>query len=177
MSIKKNPYGVGYSGDNFEWQDARCRCCRQPFLAKVYAMHGVPWWCTGCEAHAPAESDTLEVENARLKQHEEIYLERLSWFREKITEQQQKVKERQQQTKSALASRDKWRTILTEVRALHEQTADGKKCTCNSAWRCETRRALDMDPYRAEALATRAYQDLLRKERPFLTAPGALEDW
>lgn len=67
MSIKRNQYGVRFSGDNFQWQDARCRCCEQPFRAKVYAMHGVPLWCENCEEHAPSESESLEAENARPK--------------------------------------------------------------------------------------------------------------
>lgn len=177
MSIKKNPYGVGYSGDNYQVQDARCRCCHQPFQAKVYAMHGVPLWCENCVEHAPSDSESLEAENVRLKEHEAMYRQRLAMFRKKITDQEAEVADRRQQTKSALATREKWKTILAEVRALHEQSPDGKKCSCGLNWPCETRRVIDLDPHRADEIATRAYQDLIKRERSTFALPDLLQQF
>lgn len=167
MPIKQNPFGVGFSGDNWTNKAGRCECCTLPFSATVHAQEPVPRWCPECRGHYAVQDESVERKVERLTNHEGRLLTYLGQARDAANRLQTEVNERRAQTKSALRSREEWRAVLTEVATLHNQGVDGRKCECGVQWPCETWQVLQQDRRIAREVNTRQYRDLINETGRF----------
>lgn len=135
MAIKKNPFGVGYSGERVTETSRECACCQVEYL---WRGTGETWeWdnrCGPCKDHDPT---TPEAELVMLREHQARLVEAVRQARDLARQAKRaelnavdEVKQRRGQTASALSSRDRYREIVDAVRQEHPWAEPGH-CGCD----------------------------------------------
>lgn len=161
MSLKDNPYGVGYSGATAVMKDGRCVCCALPFSFRSWSTEPAPATCPNCESHQ--DTDDSDRTTERLLEHEPRLLAYVAAAKAAANKLQREAAGSREKVASALRSRERWQAVLTEVRSLHDE-GEHKKCRCGLAWPCETWQVLQEDKGIARELNTRAYRQLITED-------------
>lgn len=135
MAINKNPYGVGYSGENAYDRPRSCECCGIKYLWHGTAqMEALPAICPPCTKHS---DDTLELEVEAHREHQPRLIKAVSAAHEmtRATKMENsrlegENKEKRRQVAAAYKARDRYRyrSIVETFEGRHQR--DGKKCTC-----------------------------------------------
>ena len=152
MAINKNPYGVGYSGENAYDRVRWCECCGIRYLWHGTAqMEGTPAICPPCTNHS---AETLELEVEAYREHQPRLIKAVSAAHE-MTRATKAVnsrlegdnKRKGQQVAAAYEARDRYRSIVETFEGRHQR--DGKKCTCGDN-DCEILEVLNVNRPRSD---------------------------
>lgn len=152
MSLKMNPFGVGYSAGQIVTKEARCRCCGIGFsYQQMSTDDSVVRWCEPCVAHHPVANETLERRLARLEEHEPRLLAVVQQARDVAARTSAEV--RRYKAGIALAHRDREveedrrraaESLLSGVLEIHVRR--GGRCQCGLFWPCATVEVLKEEP-------------------------------
>ncbi|WP_168582369.1 hypothetical protein [Gephyromycinifex aptenodytis] len=130
MTIKQNPYGVGYSGETVGQFPATCMCCHFEFAwTGPAARRDEPHTCPPCEAHTRGPQPERDREHA--KRAVDLLRRARDMARSAKAAEKwalDKAREAGRQTAAALQSRSRARFILDWVRDRH--VTDGRSCAC-----------------------------------------------
>lgn len=135
VGIKKNPYGVGYSGYGRIEETRTCSCCQIEFIWKgtkdIYSQIPVCEQCT----HHSFESDSDKL--AAYTEHNPRLVAAVNRARDMARELKQnnqrltnEITHRRRQTAAALESRDYYRSIVTDLESNH--SLDNGRCACKN---------------------------------------------
>lgn len=142
MGIKKNPFEVGYSGEDAEREvNVRCSCCAIPFTLRcnVAEKRGVPV-CEHCVEHVKVDDEPVERRADRAEEHEERVRALLVMMSQRTAEQRDKAKRAQRWADSAQLTIDSNRSLINSISDLHLATSSG--CSCGKK-DCPTLKLLD----------------------------------
>ncbi len=147
MPIKKNPYNVGYSGED-AWRDVptACTCCLLPVTFRVNrADDDGRRVCVRCTPHEPLEGETPERRAERAEKHEALLRDRVRWLEQSKASHDREKKDARDQVSSALRSRDEYRAVVVDVAQFHLEAPSGA-CSCSKK-NCPTLKALNRSRY------------------------------
>lgn len=160
MSIKKNPYDVGYTEGKKTSIFGQCRCCQDKVVAHgVPGVDPVPDLCVDCAEHSPEPEEPVDRELLRLRTHYARKLRVELDLREQTHRLALEVSEQAEKVRSALRSRDRYREALEAIERVHRPGTD-RKCGCGRPSPCSTVRAvLDVDRHVWAEVGRRASRD------------------
>lgn len=130
MSIKKNPFGVGYSGTDAQVTATRkCACCRLPgTFTYNRTSPNDPVWCHICTSHKATDDESVETRLARSETHNVMVWERAQAMGEMAADNKRDAERQRQRVRAALQDRDLTMETLSAVEALHVLGPD--RCSC-----------------------------------------------
>jgi len=160
--IKRNPFEVGHSGGVLETRNFRCSCCDLPFRAKVrtgeveYEPH-----CDRCVPHRYLEGESLDRRLERLGEHEPRIHGYARAAADAATRMEHERNAAKQSVAGAPRSRDRWRNIIIDLSAQHQESGRRKCSACGVAWPCPTVKVIQADRSLAKDAATRAFRSMI----------------
>jgi len=163
VSIRRNPYGVGFSGEE-KWREGkvRCTCCAIPFAVRYNIkdpeFRGL---CTACEPHVPLEGESAERRAERAEEHNRRLWKVVESSARHAAERRAEVERAHEKTRFAYESRDGYRDLLAKVAQEHTETSRG--CSCGRPG-CRTQRLLDDSRYASRIRADAVWRDELESE-------------
>lgn len=163
MTIKGNPFGVGYSGEG-KWREGqlRCTCCRFMFAGRFNADDARTGVCAECVDHAPVDGEAAERRAERAERHEVMLRQRLEALGRTAAKNREKAEDARERIGSALDSRDGYRGLLIDVAREHAETLQG--CSCG-ARNCRTLALIEGSRYRRDIRSGAAWRDEVESDR------------
>lgn len=133
MGIKKNPFGVGYSGGGKIEEIRTCQCCQIEFIwtgtKDIYSQIPICSHCRKHSLHSPQQKlDALSEHQQRLVEAVQQARKMARKLKRENEELEQEVQSRRWQTAAALESRNRYQGMLEELEAIH-YVKDGH-CAC-----------------------------------------------
>ena len=143
MGIKRNPFEVGYSGED-AWRvvSERCTCCAIPFTLR-YNVADKPLApvCEHCASHVKIEDEPIERRAARAEDHEARVRELLVTMSKRNVEEREKARRAQGWADHTQFTIENYRSAVNTISDLHI-ASDANTCSCGKKG-CPTRKVLD----------------------------------
>lgn len=138
-----NPFEVGRMQRLAERTTVRCECCSRFFLtSKRQAAIPGPRHCDDCVSHFPIPGEDEARELDRLRAHEPLVRDQMVRATDLLQSAYADRDQKREATRSALQSRNRWRTIAKAAENEHKATIQGK-CDCGKQYPCSTKIAMD----------------------------------